>query len=223
MFELIEDSQEAINKALEFLRKEIPDIAITTPELSSMLPYKDSYPCLLDFYVTHYLNRNHVMASSLSYHFCDKRIAKYLVYLKTNKTTRAHIGWKLIDKGTTLGDFQRIQEKNSGKRPIIESDGFHSTLHECLRNKEPFLLHTLMMRDSYRESQSHQTVVTLELAKALVYYKKNMDLMSEIDIDEVVKILNDFRVANPEIKSMWDSNVMLEIRKKINEESEIPY
>jgi len=222
MFELMESSGEASDKALEFIREEVPEMAITVSELHNMLPYKDRYPCLMDFYITYHLNRNRVRLPSLSYHLCGKITAKCLIYYKTNKLTGRRHRWRLIEVGTTLVDFQKIQLEYSN-RPIIESDGAQPALLECLRNREPFLLHTLMMHGSHGENQIHQSIVTLELAKVLVYYKKNLSLMNKLNIDDVFSILNDFGAKNPEIKSMWDSKVMLEIRKKINEENEILY
>ena len=219
MFELMESSEEATNKALEFLRKEVPDIAITTSESVHNLPYKDRYPCLLDFYVTHYLNRYRTLLPSLSYHACEKKMAKHLVYPKTNKLTAGYGRWHLIEEGTTLVNFQKIQlEYVYVRRPIIESGGFRPASLECLRNKEPFLLHVVMMHDSRGKPQNHQSIVTLELAKSLVYYKKNLSLVNKLNVDELMNLAENVAGQVNKKVSLWDERVIALIKKRIEDD-----
>jgi hypothetical protein len=221
MMQLMENSEEAGHKALHFLEKGPLEIAITAAELHGALPQSMDYPCLMDFYITYYKKmRENIIYPSLAYHYCSKRTAKCLVYSKTNKITGVYGRWILIGKDTTLEDVQRVRQRFDGQRAIIETYGFGDTLRTCLKNKKPFLLHTEVVRDSLGETQNHQTIVSMENAKSVVYYKKNIKLMGKIDIDELMNIVESsspqgFRAK---VSSVWSERVIESIKKKIKDE-----
>ena len=220
MMQLIENVDSGVSKALYFLEERAPEIApeipITTASLVNMLPPPNDFPCLIDFYITYYKKmRENRICPSLTYHYCSKRTAKCLVYSKTNKITSVYGRWILIGKDTTLEDVQRT--RFGGRKAIIETYGFGDTLRTCIENKEPFLIHTEVVRPLEGENQDHQTIVSMEDAKSVVYYKKNMKLMGKINIDELMNL-----VESSGKKSVWDEEIITSIKKKIDEaENEI--
>lgn len=221
MIQLMENIEEALLRALHFLEERAPEIPITQAELTHTLPPSNDFPCLIDFFITHYkkFSENRILPT-LTYHFCSKRTAKCLVYNKTNKITGIYGRWLLMGEGTTLEYVQKARQR-FGQKVITETDGFGGTLRTCLKNEEPFLLHTEIIRDSAGKAQEHQTIVNMENAKSVVYYEKNMKLVGKINVDELMNLVEKASTQGyrAKVSSIWSKEVIKSIKKKIEDET----
>lgn len=164
MFKLIKNINHAFEEANTFIAGSMPDSNVSDKAIAQTFPF--TFPNLTDWFVNTRWDGRPVLDS----HVCLKAIAKYLVYPKTNKLNST--SWYIIQNEEDIPDIVHASVIFNKKDSIVRTNGFYTLIAE-VKKDELFLVNAKTSFSKGIRSEIHVSLVSLALAKRLVYYKKD--------------------------------------------------
>jgi len=226
MFTLVENMDDAVDEAVNFLDRTELHVANAVEEY---VPMMQLYPCLLKYYPKYRLSSRRDPIPELGYHIGYRSLAKCLVYNKTNGLGKESgwrrsefINWSYFDI-RSIEEFYAFIDKSYKNLILVEDDGFKDTLSDCTNDAKPFLYHLEAARRVDGNVVYHQAILTLDEAKNLVYYQKNKRFLASMNTTDASALINRVIKNDPTVRKKDVKAINFLLNELKAQHAEIPF